>query len=179
MFRTPVKEFDLVFIDAEMTGREPHHELIEIAALRANSFNFEIIDAWETKIKPQHIENADPESLKVCGYSEEAWREAREPEEAMTIFLQKANNAMLVGHALNNDWFYINKTIAQYNLTPTFFFKGLDTFSLAWLKLRHDPLIKIISLKELARYYGIEQNDPHRAMADARTTYEIFKKLIQ
>lgn len=178
MHQTVIKDFDLVFVDAEMTGRGLEHELIEIAAIRANSFDFGIIDEWEIKIKPLRIENADQESLRVCGYSEEAWRDAAEPSAAMAIFLEKANGAMLAGHALNNDWFYIMRTLAEHNLAPTFFFKYIDTFSLAWMKLRHDPAIRLISLKELARYYGILQARPHSALDDARTAYRIFKKLV-
>lgn len=179
MYQTAIKDFDLAFIDAEMTGRGPEHELVEIAVVRVNGFNFGVLEEWETKIRPRHIENADPESLAVCGYSEEAWQGASTPEEAMKIFLKKTEGAMLAGHALNNDWFYIIKTLAAHNLAPTFFFKYIDIFSLAWMKLRRDPAIKLLSLKELARYYVIPQERPHSALDDARTAYRIFLKLVQ
>ncbi len=173
----PVKDLDFSFIDTETTGPEPHHELTEIAVVKVSSYNFSVLDEWEAKIKPRHIELADPEALKISHYSEEDWAEAMDLESALKIFLEKTDKTILVGHNLLFDWFYINKSLAEYGLQPTFYYKGLDTFSLGWQKVRHLPDIQHLSLSEMARHFGIVQEKAHSALNDAQTTYKVFLKL--
>jgi len=173
----PVKDFDFCFIDTETSGPEPQHELIEMAVIKASSYNFAALDEWEIKIKPRHIELADPEALEINHYNEEEWREAMDLESALKIFLEKTEKTILVGHNLIFDWFYINKALAECRLEPTFYYKGLDTFSLGWQKLRHLPNIQNLSLSEMAKHFGIVQEKAHSALSDARTTYQVFLKL--
>ncbi len=174
-----IKDFELSFIDTEFTGVGLEHELIEIAVIRVNSFNFSVLDEWEVKIKPQHIELADEKALKINGYNEKDWQDALEPKEALKKFLEKVDDSMLVGHNLSNDWFYICKALMENNLAPTFFYKGIDTFSLAWQKLRNDKDIRSLGLSELANYFGIVREKPHSALDDALTAYKVFLKLIE
>lgn len=173
-----LKDYDLAFIDAEMTGRGYEHELIELAVIRVSSFDFSVKDEWVTKIKPRNIANAEPEALAITGYTEEKWKDAPDLETALPQFLQKTEDTILVGHNVNNDWFYIYKSLAACKLQPTFSYRTLDTVSLAWLKLRNEPDIRRLSLRELAMHYGITIEKAHSALDDARTAYKIFMKLI-
>lgn len=172
------KDYDLAFIDTELTGRGAEHEIIEIGVVRVSGFNFSVREEWEIKLKPEHIENAEEESLRICHYSEDAWRDALDREEGMAQFLKKVEETALVGHNLTNDWYYLQKTLGECGLQPTFLVKSLDTVSLAWQKLRHEPKIQSFSLRELADYFGIVQENPHTALDDARTTYKIFIQLL-
>ncbi len=176
-FKLNFKDLDLAFIDTETTGREFEHELMEIAVIRASGFNFAVLDEWDIKIKPRHLELADQESLKIAHYNEDDWKSAVDLEEAMKIFLQKTENTILVAHNLPFDWYYIHKALKECNLEPTFWFKGLDTISLAWLKLRDNPEVKTLSFKELTGHFGIKQEKPHSALDDARAAYQLFLKL--
>lgn len=173
------RDFDLAFIDTETTGRGPHHELSEIAVVRVSGFNFSVLEEWEAKIKPKHLELADPESLQISHYNDKDWINALDEETALKTFLQKTEKTILAGHNLTFDWFYIHKALGDYNLQPTFWYKSLDTFSLAWQKLRNDSNIRYLSLTELAAYFGIVPEKLHSALDDARTTYKIFMKLIE
>jgi len=173
------KDFDLAFIDTETTGRGFEHEIIEIAVVRASAFNLAVIDEWEAKIKPKRIELAEEEALKINHYNPADWENAIEQCEAMRTFLKKTENTMLVAHNLVFDWFYIHKALNECCLEPTFWFKGLDTISLAWLKLRNDPAIRSLSFNELMNYFGIKQEKPHSAMDDARATHKLFSKLTE
>ena len=177
-FKLNFKDLDLAFIDTETTGRDFEHELIEIAVVRASGFNFAVLDEWDIKIKPKHIELADPDSLKINHYKEEDWASAIELEEALKIFLEKTENTILVAHNLLFDWYYIHKALKECNLEPTFWFKGLDTISLAWLKLRNSPDIKTLSFKELTGYFDIKQEKAHSALDDARAAYQLFLKIV-
>ena len=174
-----MKEFDLSFIDTETTGLDPRHELIELGVIKVNGRNFSILEEWEIKIKPRHLELADPEALKINHYSEKEWQKAVELETALKIFLEKTANTILVGHNLPFDWFYIHKALAECNLKPTFYYKGLDTFSFGWQKLRQSPDFQKLSLSEMADYFGITREKPHSALDDARITYKVFIKLLE
>ncbi|MFA5099063.1 MAG: 3'-5' exonuclease [Candidatus Paceibacterota bacterium] len=173
------KDFDLAFIDTETTGRGFEHEIIEIGVVRASAFNLSILDEWEVKIKPKKIEIAEEEALKINHYNPADWEGAIEKCDAMKTFLEKTEGTVLVAHNLPFDWFYIHKTLNECGLEPTFWFKGLDTVSLAWLKLRNDPAIKSLSFRELNDYFGIKNTKPHSAMGDARAVYDLFAKLSE
>ncbi|MDP3015019.1 MAG: 3'-5' exonuclease [bacterium] len=175
----PIKDFDFSFVDTETTGPDLRHELTEIGLIKVSSYNFSVLEEWETKIKPKHIELADPEALKINHYKEEDWRDALELETAMKIFLEKTANTILVGHNLLFDWFHINKALEECDLEPTFHYKGLDTFSLGWQKLRHLPNFPKLSLSEMAKHFDIKQEKPHSALDDTRTTYKVFLKLME
>ena len=176
--RKSYKDFDLAFVDTETTGVALDHELLEIGVVRVNPFNFSVIEEWEAKIKPFNLENADPEAFKVNGYNEEDWKGAISEEEAMKKFLEKTEGTMLCGHNIVFDWYYIHKALLRYKLSPTFFYKSLDTFAMAWSKLRNETSLKAFSLRELSMYYGIKPEKPHTALDDAKTTYKVFLKLI-
>jgi DNA polymerase-3 subunit epsilon len=173
------RDFDLAFIDTETTGLNLNSELIEIGLVRVSAFNFSILEEWEAKIKPKHLELADPEALKINHYNENDWANAIDCEAALKIFLEKSENTILVGHNLSFDWFYIHKSLLEYNLKPTFWYKSLDTFCLAWEKLRNNPNFKSLGLTELASYFGIKPEKLHSALDDARTTYKVFLKLLE
>jgi len=181
------REFDLAFIDTETTGLGINNELIEMAVVRVEPNNFKILEEWEIKIKPQHLELADPEALKLNHYNEDDWQKAADLETALKIFLEKTSNTILVGDNLSFDWFFIHKALAECNLQSTFdyrklvssyYYKGLDIFSLAWQKLRKSSEFQRLSLSELANRFNIKQEKAHSALDDARTTYKIFLKLL-
>ena len=173
-----IKDLDLAFIDTELTGVDLYHELIEIAVVRVSPGDFKVIDEWETKIKPRYIELGDSKALSIAHYNENDWKDAMDVEEALKIFLEKTAGTMIVGHNILYDWYFIHKALNKFDLQPTFLYKGLDTVSLAWQKLRHLPNFQSFSLRELCEYFDVKQEKPHSALDDARTAYKVFLKLL-
>ncbi|MBN2198052.1 3'-5' exonuclease [Candidatus Wolfebacteria bacterium] len=173
-----LKDFDLGFIDAEMTGLNFNCELTEIAVIRASGFNFSVLDEWQTKIKPWTMENAEEEALKITGYNEKDWADALDEETALKIFLEKVDKTILVGQNINFDLLFIHKALTRHNLKPTFWYKTLDTFTLGWEKLRNKPNARNLSLHEMANYFNIDQGKAHSALDDIRATYKVFLKLV-
>lgn len=170
---------DLVFFDTELTGLELQHEIIEIGFIKAKAHTFEQIAEKQIKIKPMRLELANQESLAIAGYDRTAWEEAVDLKSALTEFLSYTDGAMLVGHNLPMDWLFLKKSLAECQLPANFYYKGLDTFTLAWQKLRQTGTFRRYSLGELAPHFGIDQGHAHRALDDARTTYQLFKKLAE
>jgi len=176
----PVLERDLVFFDTETTGLELDKEIIEIGYVKARAGTFEVIEEGDIKIKPEHIEAASPEALEINGYDAEEWaREGVSAKEGVQKFLSVTKNALLVGHNLPFDWAHLLVLLQQLGTEPNFFYKGFDTFPMAWLLLRGDPKFVKFSLEELSAHFGIDQGRAHRAIDDARTTYRVFKKLTE
>ncbi len=173
-----VKDFNLAIVDIETTGITLDKEIIEIGLIKMSPYNFAVIDEWEIRIRPQKPESADQEALKITGYNEREWENAVSEEEAIKKFLEKTEGCILIGHNLSFDLMHLTQAIERHKLRPTFWYKSIDTFTLAWQKLRNDPRIRSLSLDELARYFGIEAEPAHRALNDCKTTYKVFLKLI-
>ena len=174
-----MRERDLVFVDTETTGIFLDKELLEIGAVRVNSKTLEVIATTDIKIKPSKLESADPEALRVIGFDEEEWnKEGISLMEGMRKFLDFAREGMLVGHNLAFDWMHIQNGIETCDLEPTYFYKGLDIFSMAWLKFGKTKHLEKMSLKEMAEFFDIKIERHHRAIDDALATYHIYMELV-
>lgn len=175
-----IPEADLVFFDTETTGFDLDKELIEIGLVKVKAKTFEIIAEEDIKIKPTHIESADPDALEVVGYDAAEWeKDGVDLKTGLEKFLSYTGGTILVGHNIAFDWMHVKKSLEQCGLRPNYYYKGLDTFSLAWQKLIGKPEFVHMSLSELSKYFGIEKGRAHRAIDDARTTYRVFMKLLK
>lgn len=178
---TPLEDLDLVFFDCEFTGTEIlKHELIEIGFVKAKAKTLEFIEEGDIKILPEHIETADPQALEVNGYNKEEWdKEALGKKDGLKEFLAHTEGCMLIGHNVAWDRMFVQKALEEVGLKPNFSYKSLDTLSLGWAKLKGQGEFKTFSLlKEMAPHFNIDTGREHRAIDDARTTYEVFKKLL-
>jgi DNA polymerase III epsilon subunit family exonuclease len=173
-----MRKHNFVFVDIEATGMNPlRHEIIEIGCVLTTS-ELEILEEFEIKIKPDHIETADPVSLKVNQYHEKDWEGAMSILEGLQLFLKKVKNAIMVGHNVAFDAGFLEYNFYKLGLTNTMHYHKLDTVSMAWAKLHSDPNLDHFSLHELSTRFGIKNERAHSALPDARTTYELYKKLL-
>lgn len=171
---------DLVFFDTETTGLLPSAEIIEIGFVKAKAGTFEVIAEGDIKIMPAHPERMHDEVRALVGYDEEEWaREAVERKAALQQFLAHTKDAMLVGHNLPFDREHVEIELEAHGIEPNYFYKGLDTFVMAWTLLGDQPAFTKFSLQELSTYFNIDQGRAHRAIDDARTTYQVFLKLVE
>lgn len=177
---------DLVFVDIETTGLLPReHELLEIAVVRVSQDwsdgempRFTKIDEWSIKIKPEHIETADPVSMKINNYTAGEWVDAVSVKEALTQFIEKTDGAIMVAHNVAFDSEFLNHYLALHGLSARMHYHRLDTVSMAFAKLHNTPDASRYSLMELCKYFGITNDRPHSALADALADFELFKKLL-
>ncbi len=83
---------ELIFVDIETTGFDPNtHEIVELAYILvrqkgSEGREFEVIEEREFKVKPDHIETAEPQALKINGYDEGQWLFANSLAEVMKVF---------------------------------------------------------------------------------------------
>lgn len=175
-----VNTADLIFVDCEFTGLELlKHELVEIGYIKAKAGTYEPMLERTILLAPQHIETADPKALEVIGYTSERWASALPPQKALEEFLADAKDCVLVGQNIGVDRMFIQKALEEQGMSPNYYYKSLDTFVLAWQKLAATGQFKKYSLSELATHFAINQGTKHRALDDARATYELFLKLVK
>jgi len=181
-----MRNANLVFIDLETTGLDiERHEIIEFGCVIAKQIEqknsgpkLEFVEEIEIKIKPRHIETASPEGLKINGYNETDWKDAVALEDALSIISKKTEGSIMVAQNVAFDWAFLEKAFLETNIKSRMHYHKLDTISIAFSKLYDNSDIKKFSLRELTKYFGIENKKAHTALSDARATYELYCKLL-
>jgi DNA polymerase III alpha subunit (gram-positive type) len=173
-----MRKHDLAFIDIETTGLNViEHEIIEIGCV-ITDHELEIKEEFELKIKPKNILNADKTALKINHYNAKDWESAYDLKDALKIFSKKVKDCIMVGQNVAFDSGFLEYNFAKNKLVNTMHYHKLDTISIAWAKLHKEPDIDHFSLREMCKYFEIENENPHSALSDARATFELYKKLI-
>ncbi len=173
-----MKKHNLAFIDIETTGLDLiKNEIIEIGCVITNP-KLKILEEFELKIKPEHIENANKTALKINHYKEKDWTEALPLEEAIKIFLKKVKDCIMVGQNVAFDSGFLEYNFAKLKLENTMHYHRLDTISIAWAKMNQAEDFTHYSLREMCKHFGIENQNPHSALSDAHATYLLYKKLM-
>lgn len=180
-----MKKHRLAFIDVETTGFNPDtQEIIQIGCVLADQewvagkVKLKHIDEFELKIKPENISAADPQALRVNGYTPSEWVFAYNLEEAMKIFQKKTEDCIFVAHNACFDNMFIEKAFRKTGLENLMYYHKLDTLSIAYTRLGVRNDIDKYSLGALCDILGVKNTNAHTALADAHATYEIFPKLI-
>ena len=176
---------NLAFIDTETTGFDPEkQEIIQIGLVLISQeeengvTKYKILEELDLKVKPAHIETAEPGALRVNGYDEADWVFAYSLKEAMTILAKKTEGAIMVAHNLPFDYGFLMKAFSMTGIPNKMHFHKLDTISIAFAKSKKRGDIDKFSLHHLCSIFGIENKKAHTALADARATYELYKKLL-
>ncbi len=179
-----MKNNDLIFVDIETTGFDPEvHEIVELAYILVRQKGgegkeFEVIEEREFKIKPEHIETADPQALKINGYDESQWIFANTLAEAMQVFAMKSKGAIFTAHNVIFDHSFIEKAFKKTGIKNEMAFARLDTISVAFAKLHANPRADRFALSKLCEFFGVQNERAHSALADTRALFEVYKKLM-
>ncbi len=172
----------LAFIDVETTGFESDTaEIIELAVVIAKLKDGELVvtDQLDLKIRPEHIERADAQALRINGYNEADWLFAVSLEDAMKSFADKTEGAIFVAHNLAFDYSFIKQAFKTTGIENKMHYQKFDTISIAFAMLHENDDMNKLSLKALTEYYGVENKKAHSAFADSYATYELFKKMFK
>ncbi|OGI65402.1 hypothetical protein A3A95_00945 [Candidatus Nomurabacteria bacterium RIFCSPLOWO2_01_FULL_39_18] len=174
-----MKKHKLAFIDIESTGLDViKHEIVEIGCVLTTP-DLKVIEEFELKIKPEHIENSDPVSLKISHYDKESWENAFTLEKAMKILSKKTKDAIMVGQNVAFDSGFLEHAFSKVGIANSMHYHKLDTISIAWAKLHKEPDLEHFSLREMCVRFGIKNEHAHTALSDARATFELYKKLME
>lgn len=175
----PIKTRPLIFVDLETTGLDPRkHEIIQIGALVVSQPDFEVVKKWEVKVKPEHLETASAEALKMVNHDPKKWKEAVLIKQALEEFNQLAKDGMLIGYNISFDWMFLETNFVRHKIKPTFDYHCLDIPSMIFLALYKD-LPEKIRLGHITKHFGLSRkSETHDALEDAELTHQIFKRLM-
>ena len=173
-----MRKHNLAFIDIETTGLSViEHEILEIGCVITNH-KLKIIEEFEIKIKPEHIENANKTALKINHYKEKDWKDGIGIKDALKILSKKVKDCIMIGQNVAFDSGFLEYNFEKNNLKNTLHYHRLDTISIAWAKFHRDKKFLHFSLREMCKYFDIKNENPHSALSDARATFLLYKKLI-
>ena len=177
------KEFDtknspICFVYLEMTGLEAQkHEIVEIGLVKASQSDLKIIETWEAKVHPEHLETSDPKALEISGYNPDGWKKAISLKEMMEILSEKTNGTVLAGFVAFADYSFLDAAVTKTGIPLDFHKRFLDINSYAYAKLDYDW--NDTGLSALCKKLGISLENHHTAMADALASYEVYKIVSQ
>ncbi len=174
----PTANAPFAFLDLEMSGLEPlQHEILEIAIVRVEQPSLTVLEEWSTKVRPEHIETADPVSLQMIGWSEEGWKDALPLAEAMRLFTEKTAHHIVAGWNVAYDWAFLEVAMAKTGTRTQIHKRILDVMSYAYSKLDDAFSLSDFGLAKMAKHLQIDLTDHHQALADTKATFEVYKKL--
>jgi DNA polymerase III epsilon subunit-like protein len=181
-----MKIHNLAFIDTETTGTDPNrHEIIELAVIIVRQVQregkgplIEIVEECEWKIKPEHIDTAEEQALRVNGYNEVDWMFAVDRKKAMEEFAKKTQSCSFVSHNLVFDYAFVQKAFEETGVDNLMHYAKLDTISIAFARLYDAPLADKFSLRALCNLLKVENAKAHTALADTRALVSVYKKLM-
>jgi len=171
----------LAITDVETTGLDfKIHEIIELGLLVVNQKTLEVVDEFETKIKPANIETAEPKALQLNGYNEQDWVNALDLGYVMGVYSKKTREAIFLAHNVTFDWSFIFEAFRKTNAANLMDYHRVDLFTCAWAKASRLPGLKKFNLDELCKYFGIPPEPvPHRAINGVRNELKVLKKLLE
>jgi DNA polymerase-3 subunit alpha (Gram-positive type) len=181
-----MKKHTLAFIDLETTGLDPTiHEIIEIGCILAKQTPrkgkgplVEKIEEFDIKVKPEHIETATAEALRINKYSEAEWMFASSLEQAIKQLAPKISGAILVGQNTPFDLSFLEAAFKKVGIPLEINIFKLDIVSLAFAKFYDDESMQKFGNYSLCERLGIKNEQAHTALSDIRASFEVYKKLL-
>ena len=160
-----------VIVDLETTGLNPStDEIIEIGAIKVE--NKEIKDIFNKLIKP---DKAIPENIvELTGITQEMVHNELPIKPVLEQFVKFLGDRIFVAHNAEFDSSFIKVQMKKI------LNKNMDNFIACTLLVARDilPNLENHKLPTVARYFGLEIANRHRAIGDAELTYQIWLKFL-
>ena len=154
------------FVDLETTHLEPDKgEIIDICILTSHDWGRTIHDVYCTKVRPVHIETADPAALNVNGYNESDWAAAPLWSDIVNDVSERLSEGIICAHhaIFESAWL-------RHHCTGRLTHRFMCTHTLAYTFL---PL-RSASMSAIRDYFNWSHDDAHTAYADAYDCYQFF-----
>ena len=159
---------ELVALDLETTGLDPfENEIIEVGAVKF--LNGEVIDEFSTMVNPG---KPIPQiTTHLTGIRQEDVVNAPKIDTVLPQISQFVGNAPLIAHNVTLDMGFLQQRHKILKGNPSF-----DTYDLATILLPNAPRY---NLNSLTQQVGIELENAHRALDDARAAGLLYWVLWQ
>ena len=165
-----------VVLDTETTGlRAYYHEIVSFCGIKIDK-DLREIERLTLKILPLNPQRADPEAIKINGYSSHRWRGALPPDEAAPKIAEFMRDCIPVAHNWAFDRGFILALFkAGGRQDLKIIRRGIDTIALSIAALAPYG-IKTYSLDAIGGLLGWPKQK-HRAEADAVMCLALFRIL--
>lgn len=162
---------DYVVVDLETTGLSAKdNRIIEIGAIKIK--DGQVQEVFETFVNPGC--SIPKRITEVTGINDSMVAGAPYIETEIVNFIDFSEELPLIGHNLLFDYSFLK--VNAINNKLAFERKGIDTLKIAREKLRELPGR---SLDFLCQHFCIPDENHHRAVNDAKATYELYKLFCQ
>jgi DNA polymerase-3 subunit epsilon len=181
-----MKVHNLAFIDTETTGTNPDkHEIVELAVIIVKQIDrpgkgpkIEVISEKEWKIKPERLDLAEEEALRINGYNDVDWMFASDLKPVMEEFAKITASCTFVSHNLTFDHGFVSKAFEKSGVENNMHYAKIDTISVAFARLYDVPQATAFSMRALCELFKVDNTKAHTALADTRALVEVYKKMM-
>lgn len=160
---------DAVVIDTETVNSPSGMRIIDIGAILVR--NGAPICEWEQLVSPEC--EIPMSSTLLTGITRESLASQPKAEQVMPGFVAAISNLTVIGHNVSYDISALNNEASRIGVAGLDVSR-IDTMSLAREKF---PAAPSASLQETMRLLGIQASEEHRALSDARWTFECWHRL--
>ena len=158
-----------VALDVETTGLDPVKDcLLEIGAVKVESGK--ILEVYDSLI---NTGRAIPWRIQeLTGITDEMQKEGKPLDEVMRRLTEFCEGYPILGHNVQFDYSILKQNAARCGLA--FEKDGIDTLKIARRVL---PDMSSRTLPAMCAHYRVDPGSSHRALDDARSAHEIFRKM--
>ena len=158
-----------IALDLETTGLNPSRDrILEIGAVRV--VDGQIEETYETLVNPGR--KLDKRIEELTGITDEMAAGGMDTRTAVTGLVEFCGELPLLGHNILFDYSFLKQN--TMNLSLPFEKEGIDTLKIARVLF---PKMEHRSLQFLCCYYQIRQEKAHRAVSDALSAMELYRRM--
>lgn len=173
----PAQETLFAVVDLETTGFDPRTDrIVQMAAVVVNTRG-EVIDSFDTVVKPESPEQYEHGAEHVHGISREMVEETGMPlREAMERIWSISEGKVFTAHNARFDIGFLEAESERIGLSRKIT-DYVDTLALA--RMADSDRTRKHSLEALCAHYGITRDRAHEARSDATATAQVLMRLIE
>lgn len=171
----PIADTVFAVVDLETTGFNPQTDrIVQMAAVLVNGRG-EVVDTFDTVVKPENPEQYEHGAEHVHGISREMVENGMPLRSALSRIWSLTDGRVFTAHNARFDISFLeaeservgmNRQVSNY----------VDTLALA--RQADSDRQRKHSLQALCEHYGVTVERAHEAMSDAKATATILMKLI-
>lgn len=162
---------DYVCVDIETSGvRVKWDKIIEIGAVKVR--DGQVVDTFSRLINPGV--RISTYITELTGITDEMVKDKPFIEEVLPEFVEFSQDDLLLGHNIIFDYSFLKQNAINQKLK--FEKMGIDTLKIARKTLKG---LESRGLEYLCNYYGILDENHHRAFNDAQVTHQLYKILME
>ena len=172
---TPIADTVFAVVDLETTGFDPQKDrIVQMAAVLVNGRG-EVVDTFDTVVKPESPEEYEHGAEHVHGISRQMVENGMPLSDALSRIWSLTDGRVFTAHNARFDISFLEAESNRVGINRVVN-DFVDTLALA-RRVDIDRTRKH-SLQALCEHYGITVERAHEAMSDAKATASVLVKLI-